>query len=48
VWGCDLEPIHIPGAIQPHGLLIALDPRSLTVLQISANCAAYLGAAPEE
>ena len=22
---CDQEPIHIPGAIQPHGLLVALD-----------------------
>lgn len=44
---CDLEPIHIPGAIQPHGVLVALDPQSRTVLQISANCAAYFGAAPE-
>jgi light-regulated signal transduction histidine kinase (bacteriophytochrome) len=47
VRGCDLEPIHIPGAIQPHGVLVALDPRTRTVLQISANCAAYFGAAPE-
>ncbi|RYJ07139.1 MAG: hypothetical protein EON52_02785, partial [Actinomycetales bacterium] len=22
---CDQEPIHVPGAIQPHGLLVALD-----------------------
>ena len=22
---CDREPIHVPGAIQPHGLLLALD-----------------------
>lgn len=23
--GCDREPIHVPGAIQPHGLLLVLD-----------------------
>ena len=22
---CDREPIHVPGAIQPHGVLLALD-----------------------
>ena len=47
VRACDLEPIHIPGAIQPHGVLIALEPRSRTVLQVSANCAAYFGVIPE-
>lgn len=29
---CDREPIHIPGAIQPHGLLLVADPRNLIVL----------------
>ena len=24
---CEDEPIHVPGAIQPHGLLLAVDPR---------------------
>jgi chemotaxis family two-component system sensor kinase Cph1 len=48
VRGCDVEPIHIPGAIQPHGVLLALDPRSLTILQISANCADYFGKEPQE
>ena len=43
---CDVEPIHIPGAIQPHGVLVALDPRSLLVIQISANCADFFGLPP--
>lgn len=29
---CDREPIHIPGAIQPHGLLLIADPETLRVL----------------
>ncbi len=29
---CDREPIHIPGSIQPHGLLLVADPASLTVV----------------
>ena len=29
---CDREPIHIPGAIQPHGLLILADAASMTVV----------------
>jgi chemotaxis family two-component system sensor kinase Cph1 len=40
---CDVEPIHIPGAIQPHGVLVALDPGSLTIVEISANCVEYFG-----
>jgi len=39
---CDREPIHIPGLIQPHGVLLALSP-SLTVTQTSDNVAARLG-----
>lgn len=30
---CDREPIHIPGSIQPHGVLLVADPDSLEVLQ---------------
>ena len=45
---CDVEPIHIPGAIQPHGVLLALAARTLTVLQVSANCEALLGVAPAQ
>ena len=29
---CAHEPIHIPGAIQPFGVLLTLDPESLAVL----------------
>ncbi len=40
---CAQEPIHAPGAIQPHGALLILDPSSLEVLQASANTGAVLG-----
>jgi light-regulated signal transduction histidine kinase (bacteriophytochrome) len=40
---CDREPIHIPGAIQPHGALLVLDPADFTILQASANAGALLG-----
>lgn len=38
---CDREPIHIPGHIQPHGLLMALGLNDLTILQISANVSEF-------
>ncbi len=47
VTACDTEPIHIPGSIQPHGVLLALDEPSLTVLRVSTNAARFLGSAPE-
>lgn len=28
---CDVEPIHVPGSIQPHGLLLIADARTLAV-----------------
>ena len=34
---CDREPIHIPGAIQPHGLLLVLHPATLEVLQAAGD-----------
>ena len=40
---CDREPIHIPGAIQPHGALLAFDPDSLRVEQAAGDFAAVLG-----
>ena len=44
---CDREPIHIVGSVQPHGFLLALDARTLTVVQASANAplAASVGTA---
>ncbi|WP_460448884.1 ATP-binding protein [Alsobacter sp. SYSU BS001988] len=40
--GCAREPIRTPGAIQPHGVLFALDPADWTIRQVSANAAAAL------
>jgi two-component system, chemotaxis family, sensor kinase Cph1 len=34
---CDLEPIHIPGAIQSYGVLLVLSEPALTVAQVSDN-----------
>lgn len=45
---CDTEPIHIPGLIQPHGVLLALSPHDLTIQQISANCQELLGISAQE
>lgn len=44
---CAKEPIHIPGSIQPHGVLFALHEPALTVAQVSANTADVLGVDPE-
>jgi light-regulated signal transduction histidine kinase (bacteriophytochrome) len=34
---CDREPIHIPGSIQPYGLLLVVDPVSEVVLQFAGD-----------
>jgi light-regulated signal transduction histidine kinase (bacteriophytochrome) len=34
---CDREPIHIPGTIQPYGVLLVLNESALTVAQVSEN-----------
>lgn len=44
---CDREPIHIPGSIQPHGLLIALSEPDLRPISVSANIQAMIGISPE-
>ena len=41
--GCDREPIHIPEAIQPHGLLFVVDPASLAVRREAGRLAAVTG-----
>src|ERR671932_191681 len=43
---CADEPIAIPGAIQPHGVLLALTEPDLTVVSASENAAELLGADP--
>jgi len=40
---CDQEPIHIPGLIQPHGILIVLQEPKLNIIQISQNTFDILG-----
>lgn len=34
---CEREQIHIPGSIQPHGALLAVDPASLRIMQYGGN-----------
>ncbi|MBS0643625.1 MAG: GAF domain-containing protein [Proteobacteria bacterium] len=45
---CDREPIHIPGSIQPHGALLAVDPDTLRILQAGGATGKFLGAAPSD
>ncbi|MBM0741612.1 GAF domain-containing protein [Phormidium sp. CLA17] len=41
------EPIHMPGSIQPHGLLCVLSELDLRITQVSQNAINILGIAPE-
>ncbi len=43
---CDSEPIHIPGSIQPHGMLLAFIEPELTTVALSANSEAFTGLPP--
>lgn len=45
---CDKEPIHIPGSIQPHGVLFVLREPGLKITCVSESSAAMLGLAPSE
>src|SRR3954454_3998699 len=45
---CDREPIHIPGAIQPFGVLFVLAEPSLTIAQVSENVGDHLPFRVEE
>ena len=40
---CAQEPINTPGAIQPHGSLLAFDPKTLVVTQASENIEEFVG-----
>jgi chemotaxis family two-component system sensor kinase Cph1 len=42
---CDREPIHVPGSVQPHGVLLVLSGTKLAVFQASESAAAVLGVA---
>ncbi|PZD71206.1 Phytochrome-like protein cph1 [Acaryochloris thomasi RCC1774] len=45
---CDREPIHIPSAIQPHGVLLTFTEADLTLLQVSRNVTTVIGLTPEQ
>jgi chemotaxis family two-component system sensor kinase Cph1 len=40
---CDKEPIHIPGSIQPHGLMLVVDRTTGVVTHAAGDPAAWLG-----
>ncbi|MEN9518126.1 MAG: hypothetical protein RLZZ381_714 [Cyanobacteriota bacterium] len=44
---CDREPISIPGAIQPHGVLLVLH-STLEIVQVSSNTLELLGYQPQD
>ena len=43
ITNCDLEPIHIPNLIQPHGVLLAVSATEYKILQVSLNTSPMLG-----
>jgi chemotaxis family two-component system sensor kinase Cph1 len=45
---CEHEPVQTPGCIQSYGVLLALRPSDLTILQASENSLEWLGMAPDE
>ena len=40
---CDREPIHIPGSIQPHGIMLVVDLDTFLVEQAAGNVEPRLG-----
>ncbi len=45
---CDQEPIHIPGSIQPHGVLLVVDPAEFEVVQLAGDTERLLGLQPSQ
>ncbi|QIF04006.1 ATP-binding protein [Roseimicrobium sp. ORNL1] len=45
---CSREPIHIPGAIQPHGVLMVMREPDLVCIQASTNSVGITGLGPEQ
>ncbi|HEY9847381.1 MAG TPA: hypothetical protein V6D03_14450, partial [Candidatus Caenarcaniphilales bacterium] len=45
---CDREPIHIPGAIQPHGLLLVIKEPELEIVQLSNNSFEFFKLHPQQ
>ena len=42
---CALEPIRVPGSVQPYGALLVVDPDSMLCLHASDNLGTFIGAA---
>ncbi|MEG3435710.1 ATP-binding protein [Pannus brasiliensis CCIBt3594] len=40
---CDREPIHIPGSVQPHGILLVLSENDFQIERVSENTLSLLG-----
>ena len=45
---CDREAIHIPGSIQPHGVLLVVDHQDLAIRQFAGDTRFLLGVEPGE
>jgi len=45
---CDKEQIHIPGSIQPHGVLFVLREPQLGIVQVSQNTEDLIGISPDD
>ena len=45
---CEFEPIHLPGKIQEHGVLLGIDPLTFEVTIASENSDEYLALSPAE
>ncbi|PAX08142.1 histidine kinase dimerization/phosphoacceptor domain -containing protein [Sphingomonas lenta] len=45
---CEREPIHIPGSVQPHAAMLAVDPDTLSICACSDNLADMAGVAPAD
>lgn len=45
---CDREPIHIPGKVQPHGVLLAFSKINRLVTHVSENTGSYFGLAAQD
>lgn len=48
IGNCESEPIHIPGSIQPHGMLLAIIPASGVIRYCSANTHQFIDKQPAE
>jgi len=45
---CDKEPIHIPGKVQSHGFLIAVEKPTYSISYISENASFFLNSSPKD